>query len=345
MNFKIVFCFIVINVHFVFSLLSQNWEIPNIHYTMKNGLPSNEVYDVLEDSIGYIWLTTDNGLCRFDGYEFKTYGLEKGLTDRVVFDMQLDTFGRIWMNSINGKILYYSPELDSIIDDPFINFDKNAFKGNKTSYYFDNKLNKLIVNFPTQKLKRHISFDLENRKIVYKTPDRAWISKSGYLLKVYDEFNKQLPENILMDKFGNPILRVRPLVGSNEFKTFINFIPFGKYHLLSTFKRAIILKNPFSIVIPRAIINDADVLEDSTYYISYGADYGLRKYHGLNNFIKDKAEVILDNTTISNFYSQKKLFWVSSASTGLYKIFNSDYDFKISYQKDILKTIIFNDKF
>ena len=41
--------------------------------TMDNGLPSNAVRSVIQGSKGYMWFGTDNGLCRFDGYDVKTY--------------------------------------------------------------------------------------------------------------------------------------------------------------------------------------------------------------------------------------------------------------------------------
>lgn len=311
---------------------------------MKDGLPSNEVYDVIQDSVGYLWLTTDNGFCRFDGYEFKTYGIEKGLTDRVVFDMQLDTFGRIWMNSINGKIFYYSPTLDSIIDDPFINSKKNIITGNKSSYYFDNKSNMLLVSYHLNKAAGYTQYDFTKKilKLIY--PYNAWLSKKGYFLNSIDSIGNALPIITLMNRNGEKVLDFKKLEGSNEVRNFINFLPFGENHLLSSSKRAVVLKKPKIHILSRIRINDADVLGDSTYFICYGNDYGLRKYEGLNNFIHDKGEVILHNLTASNFYSKNSTFWVSSSNSGLYKIFNSDYHFKISDLNSIAESIVFEDK-
>lgn len=42
------------------------------HYTTLNGLASNTVRDITQDEEGYIWLATDAGLVRFDGYRFKS---------------------------------------------------------------------------------------------------------------------------------------------------------------------------------------------------------------------------------------------------------------------------------
>ena len=39
-----------------------------------DGLPSSEVYNIIKDRNGYLWFGTDNGLSRYNGYEFKNFG-------------------------------------------------------------------------------------------------------------------------------------------------------------------------------------------------------------------------------------------------------------------------------
>ena len=41
--------------------------------TTRQGLSDNEVYQVTQDKMGFIWILTHNGLNRYDGYSFKTY--------------------------------------------------------------------------------------------------------------------------------------------------------------------------------------------------------------------------------------------------------------------------------
>jgi ligand-binding sensor domain-containing protein/signal transduction histidine kinase len=52
-----------------------------IHYTESNGLPHNQVYNILPDSEGYLWLSTNNGLSRFDPSTetFRNFGVQDGL--------------------------------------------------------------------------------------------------------------------------------------------------------------------------------------------------------------------------------------------------------------------------
>ena len=40
------------------------------HLTASEGLPSNWVGALLQDQQGMIWIGTDRGLCRYDGFEF-----------------------------------------------------------------------------------------------------------------------------------------------------------------------------------------------------------------------------------------------------------------------------------
>ena len=82
------------------------------HYSTDDGLPSSEVYDILEDTKGYIWISTDNGVSRFDGYGFENYGPAEGLMNNVVLFMQEDDNHRIWFTTMSSNIYYF--ENDSI---------------------------------------------------------------------------------------------------------------------------------------------------------------------------------------------------------------------------------------
>ena len=81
-------------------------------FTADDGLPSSEVYEILEDNQGYLWFGTDNGVSRFNGYKFENFGALQGLDDPVVFYLQEDRKGRVWMQGMSGKLYYF--EQDSI---------------------------------------------------------------------------------------------------------------------------------------------------------------------------------------------------------------------------------------
>lgn len=97
------------SIVFAFLLSSLCWsQQPHfIHYSTSDGLPSNEVYETLQDDDGYLWIATDGGVSRFDGYEFKNYTIEDGLPENVVVDLFKDVLGRIWFVTLSKGICYY----------------------------------------------------------------------------------------------------------------------------------------------------------------------------------------------------------------------------------------------
>ena len=43
------------------------------HLTTEDGLSNNIVFDLIQDRFGFLWFATDDGLNRFDGYDFKIF--------------------------------------------------------------------------------------------------------------------------------------------------------------------------------------------------------------------------------------------------------------------------------
>lgn len=77
------------------------------HFTTADGLPSNEVYHAFQDSKGYMWFATDNGVSRYDGYTFENFGLKDGILDNTVFEIYEDYKGRIWFVNQSNQFVYY----------------------------------------------------------------------------------------------------------------------------------------------------------------------------------------------------------------------------------------------
>lgn len=86
------------------------------HYTVNEGLPSTEIYDVIQDSKGFIWISTDRGVSRYDGYVFSNYTSQDGLTDNSVFNLKEDSLGRIWCITSNCRLCFFRN--DSIVPYP-----------------------------------------------------------------------------------------------------------------------------------------------------------------------------------------------------------------------------------
>ena len=79
----------------------------HINYQAKEGLFSNYIYFVYQDSKGYIWVGSDIGVSRFDGNSFTNFNTAHGMSDNEVFSMMEDRKGRLWFATLNGKPCFY----------------------------------------------------------------------------------------------------------------------------------------------------------------------------------------------------------------------------------------------
>ena len=128
-----------------FSVLGTAQEVSfhYVKYATKNGLPSSEVYEILQDREGLIWVCSDAGVARFNGYEFESFTTNDGLADNTVFHFYEDFKGRVWFLSYSSKLCYYE-------------------KGIIHSYKYNDKL---IKHLPNERI-RAISID-ENETITF----------------------------------------------------------------------------------------------------------------------------------------------------------------------------------
>ena len=75
------------------------------HLSLEHGLPQSAVYDIYEDSRGFIWVATaGGGVCFYDGQEFMTFDETKGLAGNIVTSIVEDENGRIFTSSTWGGV-------------------------------------------------------------------------------------------------------------------------------------------------------------------------------------------------------------------------------------------------
>lgn len=75
---------------------------------VNDGLSQNDVRDIIQDKYGYIWIATDNGICRYDGYDFVSFNIGyNGLNSNTIQCLKEDLHGNIWVGTNNGGFYYY----------------------------------------------------------------------------------------------------------------------------------------------------------------------------------------------------------------------------------------------
>ena len=78
------------------------------NYGLEAGLPTNIIYGMLQDKKGYIWAATNQGVCRFNGYEFEQFPDTLYANYNAVFgkSITLDESGRLWFVNIQWRVFY-----------------------------------------------------------------------------------------------------------------------------------------------------------------------------------------------------------------------------------------------
>jgi ligand-binding sensor domain-containing protein len=127
-----------------FTAAAQNAHPTFRKYDIENGLPSSEIYQVKQDSKGYLWFATNYGVSRFNGYEFENFSMADGLPDNTVFEIHEDPLQRIWFIPLSCRLSYYQNGV--IHQYPFNDALLKKLKNNpqKTSFFVDAQENVFI---------------------------------------------------------------------------------------------------------------------------------------------------------------------------------------------------------
>ncbi len=73
------------------------------YYTKKDGLPSNRVTNVKEDTNGILWFNTGNGISKYDGQKFTNFTIkEDDFNSNMVSQLFIDSKGNFWIGTWGG---------------------------------------------------------------------------------------------------------------------------------------------------------------------------------------------------------------------------------------------------
>ena len=102
--YMLLLIILLITTNIVYVSAYNNINFKNI--TSEDGLSQGTVETIIQDDQGYIWLGINDGLCRYNGYEFKIYKhdeeLENSITNNYIVDIKQDNSGNIWVGTANG---------------------------------------------------------------------------------------------------------------------------------------------------------------------------------------------------------------------------------------------------
>lgn len=87
------------------ALAGQQYNFHN--YSVKDGVAQSQVYTLLVDIRGYLWMGTQGGgITRFDGERFKSFTVKDGLPSSYVLCIKEDGDHNLWIGTMNGLCTY-----------------------------------------------------------------------------------------------------------------------------------------------------------------------------------------------------------------------------------------------
>lgn len=108
-----VFFFLVLQLPLFFPVQAQQYNFRN--YSVGEGLAQSQVYAMIEDRRGYLWLgTRGGGLSRFDGIGFRNYTESDGLVNNFVRCLFEDGKGNIWIGTDEGLCFFDGRQFTSV---------------------------------------------------------------------------------------------------------------------------------------------------------------------------------------------------------------------------------------
>ncbi len=118
---------------FIVHTHAQNETLRFEQIGIEEGLSNNNVKNILQDSKGYLWFGTMDGLNKYDGYSFTKYRLDpldsNSLPQNSIYTLWEDKYGSIWVGTFEGlcrfdrsteKFTRYKPSTNAKFSDPNI---------------------------------------------------------------------------------------------------------------------------------------------------------------------------------------------------------------------------------
>lgn len=149
-------------------LTAQTKEIKFKHLGVADGLSQTSIVSIVQDNEGYIWIGTDDGLNRYDGYNFKVYKYDPldnmSISNNGISYIRKDKNGNLWIITLDMVLNKYNKSEDNFTKYMYQSTNDNN-EVNSIKYIFEDKINNelwLINSNLRRQLSELIRFNIEN---------------------------------------------------------------------------------------------------------------------------------------------------------------------------------------
>ncbi len=154
-------------------------------YGVNEGLSSNTVFSTLEDKDGYIWISTEEGVDRFDGINFKNYRLpnlfEYRNGNNVIHFIKIDNNNQIWVVTQSGLLYRYNSNIDEfdlfyLLKDYTDYIVQSFYIDHKNELWFGMLEGVIKLNPQTKKLQKILTGEYKTSAITQDSNNRYYLA-------------------------------------------------------------------------------------------------------------------------------------------------------------------------
>ncbi len=356
--FRFTLFLFFIGVH---SLVGQEMSIRFEQITTQDGLSQSTVNDILQDSRGFLWFATEDGLNRYDGYEFRIYRNDPydlfSISSNQISSIIEDKSGAIWVGTKGGGLNKLDREQDRFMRFIHDTEDSKSISHNYINALFEDEAGVILVgtqsglnilNPETNEFSVYSQMDeniaLREARIttIFKDGnDFIWIGTEQQGLFRFDRLNGEIKR---FEKGGNGTSRISDnwIVTLYEDKQGILWVGTQSGGLLRYDTEAQTFTSFTSVNSSNSSISNNWVLslfEDSRGTFWVGTLNGLnilnRETGMFTSFIDLNYPINLSNNSISALYEDRSgVFWVGTRNGALNKFIRSSSESFTVYQND-----------
>lgn len=207
-NYKVVNYVLIIGLMIASSFVINSQESLNKKpfsfksLTINDGLSQNSVISIAQDSVGYLWLATQDGLNKYNGRSFKHYDKHFEDITRPTFSklgkIYNDNQNRLWIISTSGKLELYDSKSDEFLHVSAFNNVSDIFQDKKLNVFIGTDGEGLFKIDAITKDTLQLFNTEDKQKTIYdfiETNNALIVATSGSVFKI--ENNKPYKEFII----------------------------------------------------------------------------------------------------------------------------------------------------
>ncbi|WP_242157274.1 two-component regulator propeller domain-containing protein [Aestuariivivens sediminis] len=175
------------------SFVGKSQSVDFKKLSINEGLPHSDVTSIVQDSLGFMWFGTYNGLCRFDGYETKVFRYSQddnnSISNNRILSLLSDSSNNLWIGTELGGLNKLNLTTQQLQRMRYDSLDDNSISSNQVTAIFEDSngtiwvgTNKGLNELKNDAFKHYLNPNTLVNTIISDGKDVLWIGTGEGLI-------------------------------------------------------------------------------------------------------------------------------------------------------------------